>query len=430
LPDNATDAVTPEGTNLARRRFFRQFAGEVVQNAATVVGAAQALRDTSAQAAAAILDPASMAPSQAEYGTSPAPEARPPAGFRSPFRFGDRTDVLLVVDQRRLPDALVEFEVRSAVDAAAALRDRVVSGAPAVAQVAALGLALTAHRARAQRPHARRANVRGAANALRSARPTVIAVEHATDRLLRRFEEVGGVEADGDVVAEALRVEADTIVWEATNDHGRIADAGVAELPRREAGELRLLTHGSTGALASGQFGTALGIVLAAHNAAWPLHVSVTEAGPHREGRIAAWELMQAGVAHDLVPDVAAGALIAEGRVDAVLVGATAIAANGDTANDAGTYALAVLAQRHAVPFLVAAPLATVAPVAPDGAALTLESRDGSREADVTPAGLITALLTDEGALTASAGSLADALARRAARRAIDPGPPWHSSRD
>jgi methylthioribose-1-phosphate isomerase len=441
-------ADTPTDTNLARRRFFRQFAGEVVQNAATVVGAAQAIRETSAQAAAAILDPSSAAeitPAHEEAGAGAAP-----AGFRSPFRFGDRDDTLLVVDQRRLPEELVEFEVRSAVDAATAIRDMIVRGAPAIGQVAALGLALTAHRARQQRPYARRANIRGAASALRNARPTAVNAAWAVERLLARFEAIGGVEADGDMVARELRAEADTIVWEATNDHGRIAEFGLAELPRREAGDLRLLTHCNTGPLACGQFGTALGVVQAAHHAEWPIHVWVDETRPYLQGaRLTAWELQQAGVPHTLIADVAAGHLISRGEVDAILVGADRIAANGDTANKIGTYTLAVLAQRHDVPFFVVAPLSSVDPATPDGQSIPIEERSAEEvltfrgrpiapagtEArnpafDVTPAELITAIVTEEGALRAPFGpALEVARERSEARRAADPGPPWLASR-
>jgi len=433
------------GANVARRRFFRQFAGELVQGAATLVGAAQVLRESSAQAAAAILDP------QAGGVASPVPSTPatsaaggPPSGFRTPFRFGDRDDVLLLVDQRRLPEELVEFEVRSAVDAAYAIREMIVRGAPAIGQVAALGLALTAHRARGQRPYARRANLRGAAQALASARPTAVNARWAVDRMVARFEAIGGVEADGDLAAETLRAEADAIVWEATNDHGRIAEFGLAQLPRREAGPLQLLTHCNTGPLACGQFGTALGVVQAAHNADWPLHVWVDETRPYLQGaRLTAWELQQAGVPHTLIADVAAGYLLSRGEVDAILVGADRIAANGDTANKVGTYALAVLAQRHGVPFFVVAPLSSVDRDMPDGDAIPIEERPADEvlifrgraiappgtEArnpafDVTPAELITSIVTEEGALRAPfEPAIQAAFERSRVRRAAQPAP-------
>ena len=132
---------------------------------------------------------------------------------------------------------------------------------------------------------------------------------------------------------------------------------------------LRILTHCNTGPLACGQFGTALGVVQAAHHAGRAVHVWVDETRPYLQGaRLTAWELAQAGVPHTLIPDVAAGHLMASGEVDVVIVGADRIAANGDTANKVGTYTLAVLAARHGIPFYVAAPISTVDLATPDGA--------------------------------------------------------------
>ena len=452
-PAGLTDAPTPAGptADLARRRFFREFAGELVNTAATVVGAAQALRDTSAQAASAILDPERGA---AFLGGGPAPDvdllpaaavagARP-RGFRTPFRFGDADDVLLVIDQRRLPDELVEFEVRSATDAAFAIREMIVRGAPAIGQVAALGLALTAHRARDQRPFARRATLRGSARALMASRPTAINLRWAVERLMERYAAIGGVDADGETIARELRAEADAIVWEATNDHGRIAEFGLAELPRPDGRPLRLLTHCNTGPLACGQFGTALGVVQAAHHADWPVHVWVDETRPYLQGaRLTTWELEQAGVPHTLLADVAAGFVMSRGEVDAILVGADRIAANGDTANKVGTYTLAVLAARHRVPFYIVAPLSSVDLATPDGDAIPIEERAAEEVLmvrdrsiapagtnvrnpafDVTPADLITAIVTEEGVLRPPFGAaLEAAFTRSRARRAAEPSP-------
>ena len=448
-----TEAPTPAGpsADLARRRFFREFAGELVNTAATVVGAAQALRDTSAQAASAILDPERGAaflaggPAPDVEPPHPAAAARPrPGGFRTPFRFGDADDVLMVIDQRRLPDELVEFEVRSATDAAFAIREMIVRGAPAIGQVAALGLALTAHRAREQRPFARRATLRGSARALTASRPTAINLRWAVERLMERYAAIGGVDADGDTIARELRAEADAIVWEATNDHGRIAEFGLAELPRPDGRPLRLLTHCNTGPLACGQYGTALGIVQAAHHAEWPVHVWVDETRPYLQGaRLTTWELEQAGVPHTLLADVAAGFVMSRGEVDAILVGADRIAANGDTANKVGTYTLAVLAARHGVPFYVVAPLSSVDLATPDGDSIPIEERAAEEVLmvrdrsiappgtkvrnpafDVTPADLISAIVTEEGALRAPFGpALQAAFARSRARRAAEPSP-------
>jgi methylthioribose-1-phosphate isomerase len=450
-----------EGADAGRRRFFRQFAGDVVQAAATVVGTAAALRESSAAAAQAILDPERAAAiygdglagepiatsdrrSAGSNGQAGPPGAAPPAGFRTPFRFGDDPAVLLVVDQRRLPDELVEFPVRSAADAVVAIRDMIVRGAPAIGQVAALGLALSAERARRQSPYARRGNLRGSARALIAARPTAVNLRWAVDRMLARYEAIGGLEADGDAIAAALRAEADTIVWEATTDHGRIADFGLAELRQPDGRPLELLTHCNTGPLACGQYGTALGIVQAAHHAERPVHVWVDETRPYLQGaRLTAWELEQAGVPHTLIADVAAASVLRRGPVDGVLVGADRIAANGDTANKVGTYPLAVLARRHGVPFYVVAPLSSVDLDTPDGDAIPIEERPGSEVLevrgravappgtavhnpafDVTPAELITGIVTEEGVLRAPfEPALRAAFERLAARRAAEPSP-------
>src|SRR5438034_3107858 len=265
----APEPASPDDeVNLARRRFFRQFAGELIQTAATVAGAAQALQRASAEAAGAILDPAAAAlrndPTAAgQVAVSPPPAVGgPPTGFRTPFR--EEGGFLLVIDQRKLPDELVEVEVRNAPEAANAIRQMVVRGAPAIGQVAAIGLALSAERATETTAIARRAILRAAAAALRAARPTAVNLGWAVDRMMARFEAVGDLPEDGIAVAAALRDEADAIVTEATTDHGRLAVFGLAALPVREFGPLRILTHCNTGPLACGQFGTALGIVQAA----------------------------------------------------------------------------------------------------------------------------------------------------------------------
>jgi methylthioribose-1-phosphate isomerase len=445
LPDQPDDAGNPPATppDLERRRFFRRFAGEMVGAAATVVGVAQELQRSSAAAAAAILDPEQGAAALARHlpAESSVADAGGPTGFRTPFRFADEgRRTLLVIDQRRLPDELIEIEVRGAADGARVIREMAVRGAPAIGQVAALALAQSADQSRDSRPFARRATIRGAANALRRARPTAINLGWAIDRLMARYEAIGDLSDDGDAIADALRDEADAIVAEATEDHGRLAEAGLAALPMATVEHpLRLLTHCNTGPLACGQYGTALGVIQAAHFAGRELHVWVDETRPYLQGsRLTAWELAQAGVPHTLIADVAAGALMARGEVDAILVGADRIAVNGDTANKVGTYPLAVLAARHAIPFLVCAPLSSVDPAMPDGDGIPIEERAerevlevrGLRIApadtrahnpafDVTPAELITAIVTEEGALRPPfAPALAAALERRGARRA------------
>ena len=432
--------MTDKKTDPTRRQFFRQFAGDVITSAAQVVGAVTDLRDRSAAEAQAMLGeaqaPAPAAAAGPGTGLAPAP-AGAPTGFRTPFRF-ESDDTLLVIDQRRLPDALLEVPVRNAPEAGNAIRQMIVRGAPAIGQVAAIGLALTARVTVASQPHARRAIIEGAANILRNARPTAINLRWAVDRLMDRYRALGVLSPDGEAIAAALRDEAMAIVAEATDDHGRLAEAGRAGLPDTGDRPLRVLTHCNTGPLACGQFGTALGVVQAAFAAERPLHVWVDETRPYLQGaRLTAWELKQAGVPHTLIPDMAAGPLMARGEVDVILVGADRVAANGDTANKLGTYTLAVLAARHGVPFLVCAPLSSVDLATPDGASIPIEDRTadevsvirGVRIApvgtavrnpsfDVTPAELISGIVTEEGVLTAPFGpALEAAMERRNARR-------------
>ncbi len=430
-----TPSATDGGADLGRRRFFRQFAGDVVHSAATVVGAAQAIQRASADAASAILDPSSY--TQADRVVPPAA----PSGFRTPFREGP--GVLYIVDQRKLPDVLEEFEAKSAAQVGYAIREMIVRGAPAIGQVAALGMALTAKANAGTRPYARRATFRGAANVLRSSRPTAVNLGWAVDRVMAAYEAVGELSEDGDAIAAAVRAEADAIVFEATEDHGRLASFGLEALDFPEDGPLRILTHCNTGPLACGQFGTALGVVQAAYHAGRPIHVWVDETRPYLQGaRLTAWELAQAGVPHTLIPDVAAGHLMARGEVDAVIVGADRIAADGDTANKIGTYPLAVLAARHGIPFLVAAPVSSIDLGTATGADIPIEERSadevlmirGVRLAppdtdvrnpafDVTPAELISGIVTDEGVLRPPyETSLAEAVAARQLRRSAAPG--------
>jgi methylthioribose-1-phosphate isomerase len=434
----------PDEVDLGRRRFFRQLASDVFHATATVVGAANVLQQTSMQAASAILDPdtalagtaaatgAAGAAGAGNGGTagspSPGPGARPaPTGFRTAFRLGE--DSLILVDQRRLPGELHEIDCRTGADVAWAIREMVVRGAPAIGQAAAYGLSLTATRVAELKPYARSATIRAAGSALRLARPTAVNLGWAVDRMLALLEVVDATTEDGAVVAAALRAEADAICAEATRDHGLLAEHGLALLPRPLDRPLRVLTHCNTGPLACGQFGTALGVVQAAVHAGREIHVHVDETRPYLQGaRLTAWELEQAGVPYTLAPDAAAGAMLASGRIDAVLVGADRIAANGDTANKIGTYPLAVLAAHHGVPFYVCAPLNSVDLATPDGSGIPIEERAasevlafaGTRVAppgatawnpafDVTPAGLISAIVTEAGALVAPFGPAIEA---------------------
>jgi methylthioribose-1-phosphate isomerase len=434
----ADDTPKPpqEEVDVGRRLFFRRFAGDVATAAVGVFGAASSLSATSMEAARSLLADSEVPDGQANGG--PGGE---PTGFRTPFR--EDEGALILIDQRRLPGELVEVRCETTRDVTTAIKDMVVRGAPALGQVAAIALAMAADRTRSMESSPRAAHLRGAANALIGARPTAINVRWAVDRMMDRYRALGGLEADGDALADGLRAEADAIVFEATDDHGRLAEAGYTLLPEPDDRPLRLLTHCNTGPLACGQFGTALGVVQVAHNRERRLHVYVDETRPYLQGaRLTAWELDQAGIPHTLVADVAAGWLMANEMVDAILVGADRISANGDTANKIGTYPLAVLAARHGVPFYVVAPTSTIDLAAGNGAAIPIERRPPSEVLlfrgqaiaprrtgavnpafDVTPAELITAIVTEEGALRPPyIESLAAAVESRAARR-VSPHP-------
>ena len=424
-PVDAGPADPDEAKRLSRRRFFRSFAADAMNAAATVVGAAAALREGSAGMAGALLGPADTA--IAPLGASVAATLERAPGFRSPFRL--ETEQVVLLDQRRLPDVLIEVACVSGADVAQAIRESVVRGAPLLGQVAACGLALTAQRSLGASPHARRAILLGTANALRNAAPTAAPVRNAMDRMLARFAAIGDPERDGTTVAAALRDEADAIIGEAVMGHARLASHGAAffasDPPAGAVGTLRILTIGSTGALAGGQVGTALAIVRAVRDDGRDVHVLVAETRPWLAGaRLVAWELAQAGIPFSLVGDGAAAGLLARGEADAVIVGPEAIARNGDVACDPGSYGLAVVAERHAIPFLVAAPLSTYDREAADGRALRAEPRPaaemlslgGGRIApegtsvvnpsiDVVPAELVTAIVTEAGVLRAPYGS-------------------------
>ena len=435
----ADQSAPDSGADLGRRRFFRSFAQEVVQTAVTFAGAATALQRSSLEAAGAILNPAATALAPVVEAplppTSPARAATAAIGYRTSFRMDG--EHLILVDQRRLPGQLVEVECRTAVEVANEIRDLTIRGGPAIGQAAGLSLAMTAFRIRSSKPYARRAILRAGQTTLLNARPTSRPLESAVARVMARYEAVGEFNEDGDLIARVMREEAETIIFEATGDHGRIAETGRALLPVVTERPLAILTHGNTGTLAGGQFGTALAVVQATAQAGRDVLVYVAESRPTLDGaRVTAWELGQAGIEHVLVADTAVGWLLEAGRVDAVVVGAERVAANGDVANDIGTYQLAVLAARHGVPFYVCAPLATVDVEVADGRAMPIEQR-GAIEVtrirdrliapadtpvlnpsdDVTPHDLVTSIVTEEGALRAPYGrSLATALADRAIR--------------
>jgi methylthioribose-1-phosphate isomerase len=423
-----------------RRRFFRQFAGDVVSSVGSVMGAAQMLQLQSAEAARDLLGTAEpvIAPSPVVLEQDAAT-----AGYRAAFRWDG--DVCRVIDQGRLPDVLAEREVRATVDLVNAINEGALIGAAVQAQVAAVVLALVALRSVASRPFARRATIRGAANALRLTRPGSAAVGLALDRQVALMETLdNGAEgdSDGETVLAALTREAETILLEAHTDHGALVERAVTALPGGVGDPLHVLTIGSTGAMSGGPAGTALSVIMTLHHAGRPIHALVAETRPLFEGsRVAAWELRQAGVPHAVVTDAAAPGCIAADEVDVVLVTADRVAANGDVIAIAGTYPLALAAAAAGIPFLVCAPVTSLDTATGDGASATIEEgrpgtvlrAAGTRVApegtqirnplqDMTPAGLITAIVTGEGVLRAPFGPAISAAVTAADGRRTSPG--------
>lgn len=404
-----------------RRRFFRRFAGDVVSSVGSVLGAAQMLQQESADAARELLGatdaPVGMGAMQPGAGLTRVPEVdASTVGFRAAFRWDG--DACRVVDQRRLPDTISEIEVRGAADAVTAFNDGMIVGAATQAQVAAVTVALVAARSAGSRPYARRATIRGAANAMKLARPASAALRASVDRMLGLLE-AEAADADGDALAARMRAEAEAIIAEASAAHGAVVEHLLTTLPDRGEEPVRVLTLGSTGAMGGGQYGTALSAIIAAHHAERPIHALVAETRPLFEGsRIAAWELGQAGVAHAVVTDAAAPAAIAAGEVDVMLVAAERVAANGDVVGIAGTYPIALAASAAGIPVLVCAPTTAIDIALPDGREAPLEqakvnrllhaagnriaargTQVRSRSQDLTPAALVTAIVTERGVL-------------------------------
>jgi methylthioribose-1-phosphate isomerase len=288
-------------------------------------------------------------------------------------------DAVVLLDQRRLPEEEVELRCGSAAEVADAIRTLAIRGAPAIGVAAGYGYALAARRGE---------DLDAAHDALLSSRPTAVNLAWAL------------AEMRADPSPERARA-----IHEAEVDRCRRMGAHAAELVGPGS---RILTHCNTGALATGGFGTALGAVRAAWERGLVEHVWVDETRPLLQGaRLTAWELDALGIPFSIVADGAAAALMAAGDVDCILVGADRIAANGDTANKIGTYALAVAAGRHDIPLYVVAPTTTLDPAAASGADIPIEERDPSEVStryparnpafDVTPAELIAAVVTEEG---------------------------------
>ncbi len=323
-------------------------------------------------------------------------------------------DAVVLLDQRRLPLEERYLRLRDAESVAVAIEDMVVRGAPAIGCTAALGVARAALDAKASTVADLRRELEPAFERLAATRPTAVNLFWALDRMRATL-----AEAREEDSVDALRARLVAAARGLLDDDVRrcraIGESGLALV----AQGARILTHCNAGALATGGYGTALGVVRAAAEAGREPRVWAGETRPFLQGaRLTAWELQRDGIPVTVIADNMAGHLMQRGEVDLVVVGADRIAANGDAANKIGTYALAVLARQHDVPFYVAAPASTVDLSTPDGASIPIEERSRDEMArigdrvvvpegvavrhpafDVTPSGLITGLICERGVL-------------------------------
>jgi methylthioribose-1-phosphate isomerase len=322
-----------------------------------------------------------------------------------------KNGVVRMLDQRLLPHRTAYLELTDEHAVAAAIRDMVIRGAPAIGAAAAYGLALAAARSGAAEPETLRADLATAAAALRAARPTAVNLSWALNRVLARLADPA-LSTVEELRAVAL-AQAHAIAEEDVRTNRRLGLNALPLVPDKA----NIVHHCNTGALATVDYGTALGVIRAAHEHHKQVHVFVDETRPRLQGaRLTAWELSRLGVPHTVIVDGASGHIMRTVGVDLCVVGCDRVAANGDTANKIGTYNLALVACAHGVPFYVAAPTSTIDLSIADGDAIPIEERaagevthvgeeqvtpDGARVAnpafDVTPARYITAIITEMG---------------------------------
>ncbi len=331
-----------------------------------------------------------------------------------------------IIDQTRLPHALHWARVATLEEAAHAIRAMQVRGAPLIGATAAYGLAI------ALEFEASDHRLREAAALLRSTRPTAVNLHWALARMENALQPLAPA-----VRHHAAWQEAQAIADEDVAQNAAIGQHGLAlwrDLIVADGQTLNVMTHCNAGWLATVDRGTALAPVYAAHDAGVPVHVWVSETRPRNQGLLTAWELEQHGVPHTLIADNAAGLLLRQGEIDAVIVGADRIAANGDVANKVGTYLKALACADNGIPFYVAAPRSTIDFACREGADIPIEERDGDefrlvhgldsrgvpsalRQApagadvanpafDVTPAWLVRAIISERGTCPASRDGL------------------------
>lgn len=322
---------------------------------------------------------------------------------------GDRLNLL---DQRQLPYHVGWVECRSALEVAEAIKGMVVRGAPAIGVAAAYGVALEALRCQSMSSADFEGAMQTGIGVLAASRPTAVNLFWALDRM-RKLLSINSKSRQPRELASELVREATLVHSQDIDANERMGAFGAALI--RDGS--RILTHCNAGALATAGHGTALGVIRSAVRAGKNVSVIADETRPLLQGaRLTTWEMQQDGIPVTLITDSMSGHMMATGEVDVVLVGADRVAANGDTANKIGTYGVAVLAHRHEIPFYVACPLTTIDLSTPTGRGISIEERAAEEVTgfgaerwapigvkirnpafDVTPAELITAIITDEG---------------------------------
>ena len=318
-----------------------------------------------------------------------------------------------MIDQRKIPRRLEWHTCRGYMDVVRAIEKMVIRGAPAIGVAAAMGLALGAEKIQASSYRTFRTRFKEMTTRMAQARPTAVNLTWAVDRMTRLVDKMAG--RDPAEIKTALRRESETVLAEDIEINRKIGKHG-QKLVRRGAS---ILTHCNAGALATGGYGTALGVIRAAHSSGKGVTVIADETRPWLQGlRLTAFELMEDGIPVTVITDNAAGSLMRQGTVDMVITGADRIAANGDVANKIGTYQVAVLAKENKIPFYVAAPLSTIDPNIASGDMIPVEQRNsqeishfgkkaiGPKDVktlnpafDVTPNKYVAGIITEKGVL-------------------------------
>jgi len=316
-----------------------------------------------------------------------------------------------IIDQRKLPEKKEWLVCRTLKDVITAIRQMAIRGAPAIGVAAAMGLALSSRSIKTEKYGTFRRRFLEMARQMEMARPTAANLRWAVEEMVKVVERMHGHSVEE--IKEAIRKESQTILERDIEINTRIGRNGLALIPEGAT----ILTHCNAGALATGGYGTALGVIRAAYEAGKDIHVMVDETRPLLQGlRLTAFELMEENIPFTVIVDSAAGYLMRKKMIDLVITGADRIASNGDTANKIGTYQVAVLAKENKIPFYVAAPLSTFDLDLKNGDSIPIEEREPAEVVsfaghqlgpegaaafnpafDVTPARYISAIITEKG---------------------------------